>query len=371
MKIIASFFVPTNKWFLQLLIGLLIVSAGALSSSCRSREDSAEPLARPVVTETVGEPAEGRVRTFAGVTRGEVETPISFRVSGEIAELLVQAGDSVEADQVIARLDPVDLELNVQRLMAQQTLAESQERQAAAEYQRIQALFEANTASRSEFDRARANRDAAEAQRETATAALNQARTQLAHATRHSPHSGTIISVPANLYQFVSPGQPIAILRADRGIILEVAVAELLAGDLTIGQPATLTIEAFPGQEFTGQVSEIGAGLTGLAAIPVQIRIDEPPTGIRSGQAGEARISFKEDLHGITIPLAAVTGATGEQRFAWVVDPDTEQVQRRSIEVGSLIDERIEVTSGLEPGEKIVVRGANRLSDGQRVRLLP
>ncbi len=350
---------------------LILLMAVSLITSCRSRDEGIEQPVRPVITETVGEPVTGRVRTFAGVTRGEVETPISFRVGGEIAELLVQAGDTVETGQVIARLDPEDLELNVRRLEAQQALAESQVRQATAEFNRIQALFEANTASRSEFDRARAARDSAEAQLDSAGAALNQARTQLQHGTRHSPHSGTIISVPANLFQFVGPGQPVAILRADRGIVLEVTVAELLAGDLQIGQSATVTLEAFPGQEFVGHVSEIGAGLTGLAAIPVQIRIEEPPATIRSGQAGEARVEFGDESQGMTIPLAAVTGATGGQRFAWVVEPATEEVERRSIETGSLVGDRIEVISGLETGEVIVTRGANRLSEGQRVRLLP
>lgn len=342
-----------------------------ITTGCGRRQEEAQLPVRPVITTIVEEPVSGRTRVFAGVTRGEVETPISFRVGGEIAELAVQSGDTVEEGQLIARLDTIDLELNVRRLEAQLSLAEAQVRQAAAEFERVQALFEANTASRSEFDRARAARDSAEAQRDTAQEGLNQARTQFQHGTRHAPRAGTIISVPANVYQFVGPGQPVAILRADLGIVLEITVAEILAGDLSIGQSARVTLEAFPGEEFEGEISEIGAGLTGLAAFPVNIRITNPPAAIRSGQAGEARIVFDGGLDGVVVPLAAVTGATDHQRFAWVVDTEAETVQRRPVEVGSLVGDQLEIRSGLEPGDVIVTRGANRLTDGQRVRLLP
>lgn len=359
---------PSRLYFLR---HTPLALALALTSGCGRTDAPTELPARPVVTTTVEEPATGRSRTFAGVTRGEVETPISFRVGGEIAELPVQSGDEVKAGDLIARLDTSDLELEVRRLDAQTALAQAQKQQATAEYARVRALFEANNVSRSEFDRARAARDAAEAQWDTAREGLNQARRQLAHGTRHAPRDGTIISVPANRYQFVSPGQPVAVLRADQAMVLEVTVAETLANDLTIDQPATVTLEAMPGPTFAAHVSEIGAGLSGLAAVPVSVRIQDPPASIRSGQAGEARIEFPTTGAGVRVPLAAITGAAEGQRFAWVVDRESETVQRRPVTTGRLQGEMLEVSAGLEPGETIVVRGANRLSDGQRVRVTP
>ncbi len=347
---------------------LLGVIGLGLAFGCGRRAEEPGPPVRPVVTMEVEEPLSERTRRFAGVTRGEEETPVSFRVGGEIAELPVQSGDEVEAGDLIARLDTEDLELNVRRLEAQRALAVAQEQQAVAEYERVRALFEADTVSRSDFDQARSARDAAEAQLETAQAALNQARQELEHGTRYAPRAGTIIAVPANRYQFVSPGQPVAVLRADDAIILEVSVAETLANDLAVGQSAVVTLEALPGRRFDAEVSEIGAGLSGLAAVPVKVRLKEAPESIRSGQAGEAEIVFEEERTGVWIPLTAVTGAPEAQRFVWVVGSEMSAVERRAVETGRLWDDRIEVRAGLSPGERIVIRGANRLSDGQEVR---
>ncbi len=354
-----------NYWNTPIIIVALLVSAG-----CGRRATEPELPVRPVITAEVKEPPAGRARAFAGVTRGEVETPISFRVGGEIAELPVQSGDEVEEGQLIARLDTHDLDLNVRRSEAQLALAEAQQRQALAEYDRVRALFEADNVSRSEFDRARSARDAAEAQLDAAREAMNQARRQLDHGTRYAPRDGTIIAVPANRYQFVSPGQPVAVLRADHTIILEVNVAETLVNELSIGQPATVALEAFPGQSFEAAISEIGAGLSGLAAVPVRVRLLDPPASIRSGQAGEAEIMFTEEMAGVLVPLAAVTGAPEQQRFVWVVNDDGTAVEQRAVETGRLWDEQIEVRDGLTPGERIVVRGANRLSDGQSIRVV-
>ncbi|MCH8511026.1 MAG: efflux RND transporter periplasmic adaptor subunit [Kiritimatiellae bacterium] len=356
-----------SKVFVRVLfsVPLLLMWQG-----CGRKPRAVEVPPRPVMTEVVASRAGGRSRTFTGYTRGEVETPISFRVDGEIAELVVNAGDEVEAGDFLARIDTTDHELQVRRLEAQLSLTEVQVRQAQAEFDRVQALFEARNVSRSEYDRAVSARAAAEAQRETALQGLNFARRQVEHGTLKAPRAGTVIAVPANAYQAVRAGTPVVTLRTDRQMVLEVTVAETLAGDLEIGQLAEVRLEAFPGQTFEGEISEISGGLSGLSALPVRVRMVEAPEGLRSGQAGEATVFFTDEGHeGVTVPLSAVTGETGGRRFVWVVDPEEMIVHRRAVEVGGLAGDRLEIVEGLDIGERIVVRGANRLSDGQSVRL--
>ena len=346
------------------LILLLLAGAG-----CGRKTDEAEVPPRPVVTETVVAETGGRSRTFTGYTRGEVETPISFRVDGEIAELSVNAGDEVREGDFLARIDTTDYELQVRRLEAQLSLTDVQLRQAQAEFERVQALFEARNVSRSEYDRAVSARDAAEAQRESALQGLNFARRQVRHGTLNAPRAGTVIAVPANVYQAVRAGTPVVMLRTDEKMLLEVTVAETLAGDLQIGQSARVRLEAFPGEIFEGEISEISGGLSGLSALPVKVRMSDAPEGLRSGQAGEATVMFSDETHErIRVPLSAVTGETGGRRFVWVLDEEEMIVRRRPVEVGNLTGERLEITEGLSPGERIVVRGANRLADGQSVR---
>lgn len=326
---------------------------------------------RPVITERVGEPVYGRVRTFTGVTRGEVETPISFRVDGELVVLSVNPGDEVEAGDLLARIDTTDYELQMRRQEAQLSLTEVQVRQAVAEFERIQALFEARNVSRSDYDRVVAARDAAEAQRETAREGLNFARRQVELGTLRAPRGGTAISVPVSVFQSVRAGMPVVMLRTEQSMVLEITVAETLVGSLEMGQAAEVELEAFPGRTFPGEVSEISGGVSGMAALPVRIRMGEMPEGLRSGQTGVARMVFEAvDAGRVRVPLAAVTGQTGGRRFVWVVDEGGERAVRREVVVGDLVDGMLEISEGVLPGERIVVRGANRLTEGQRIRVL-
>src|SRR5262249_30807536 len=91
-------------------LAVAVVLAGFLNG-CKEDTRAEPEIVRPVKVVVVGEPAQGRSLTYSGVVRPRIESAIGFRVAGKIVQRLVNVGDRVEVDQVIARLDEIDLRL--------------------------------------------------------------------------------------------------------------------------------------------------------------------------------------------------------------------------------------------------------------------
>lgn len=145
------------------LTGLLL-AIGLLTSSCSKQEPTApEPLIRPVRYERVSSTGGTRDRTFSGATKAGTELQISFKVPGTLYSLAVEVGDSVEADDLIAELDPRDYELQVEEIRALIAQGRARARNASTDYERVRGLYENSNASEADLDAARAAAESADA----------------------------------------------------------------------------------------------------------------------------------------------------------------------------------------------------------------
>ena len=153
-----------------------------------------------------------RTRILTGVAQADVESTLSFRVAGNIQRLLVKTGDRVEAQQLIAELDPTDYELRLQEAEAALIQSEAQARQADADYERARGLYENRNTSKRRARRvasaggvhAGADRCRAAARRAGAGAALLHAAPRSGHRV-HRPR-------PVEVNENVTAGDDVAVL---------------------------------------------------------------------------------------------------------------------------------------------------------------
>jgi RND family efflux transporter MFP subunit len=192
-----------------------------------------------------------------------------------------------------------------------------------------------------------------------------------------APVAGSIASVEAEVNENVQPGQTICLLTAGSDIDVEVAIPEVLISSVNEGDPVEVEFDALPGRRFPGRVTEVGVAATGVAtAFPVTVRLDRAGHEVLSGMAAEVTFSFGngDGVERMIVEAFAVS-EDREGRFVWVVTPSAEEgvgvVERRSVTIGPISDEGIEVTSGLTDGEYVVTAGVSKLTDGQRVRFQP
>src|SRR5262249_29989265 len=190
-------------------LAALLVLAG-----CQANTAPAAKSERPVQIQRVSFQEADRAREFVGVVRPRYETDLGFRVAGKIVTRVVNVGDRVAVGDVVARLDPEDLRLQLQSADAELAAATSNLAQAAADFERYTKLKTNGWASVADFDRKKAASDEAQGRLDRARRALDLARNQLTYADLKADADGVITATLAEAGQVVAIGQPVARLAA-------------------------------------------------------------------------------------------------------------------------------------------------------------
>ena len=353
-----------------------VVLIGIFLFSCAKKEEVGQEIIRPVRYMQAYSTGGTRVRTFSGVIQAGLESNLSFKVSGTVKRIAVKVGDEVRAGQLLAQLDPRDYKLQVQQAEAALTSARAQARNADANYNRIRTLYENNSASKSELDAARATSESATASVQSADKKLELARLQLGYTTLEAPTGGGIAQVNVEINENVQAGQPLIMLTSGSQIEVKVSIPEVLIAQISEGEEVTVSCDAVPDKEFRATVVEVGVAATGVGTtFPVNARFEERPEMIRPGMAANVSFLFESEEEGerFIIPSHAVI-EDRRGRFVFIVEPIPGEegygiVHRRSVTVGDLIAEGLEVFEGLSDGDLFITAGVSRISDGQKVRI--
>lgn len=336
--------------------------------------DEEEPLPlRPVRTIVVSADAASNLKTFTGVSRSAQESRLSFKVGGTITEIPVSVGDSIKAGTVIARIDSSTYEL--QKQQAQATVAQSSAaaRNARAAYERTRGLYANNNVSLGELEGARANSDSASAQLRAANKSLQLAELNLSYTALTVDIDCVVDSILVAENENVNAGTAVARVNCSEELEIEVAVPEGLIDDFTRGKTADIEFDAIEDNSFKGTVIEVGVDAGGAGStFPVTVLVNEQHPSMRSGLA--ASVSFVTAADGRdehVLPLSTIVRRSGAT-YVYVVNEAGEQentgtVQLRNVELGELLTSGVEVLSGLEQGDRVVIAGVSFLRDGLEV----
>lgn len=352
----------------------LAAGLAALTLASCGADEQTESVLRPVRYEQVYATGGSRTRAFSGTARAGVESRLSFKVRGTIRRLIVEVGDSVQAGQLIAELDPEDYRLEVQRAEAALAQARAQARNAEVSYERTRLLYENNTASKSDLDAARAAYESAEATVSAYEQGLELARLQLSYTRLTAPAAGAVATVNVEVNENVSPGEAIVLLTSGSRLEVDVSVPEVLIAQVRQGDTVHVTFDALPQREFAAVVTEVGVAATAAGAtFPVTVLLQETDPDIRSGMAAEVGFRFGAagEREVYLVPPVAV-GEDRQGRFLFVVEPTEGErgtVHRRPVEIGELTPDGLEILSGLSDGDRVVTAGVSKVEDGMEVRV--
>jgi RND family efflux transporter MFP subunit len=354
---------------------VLFLAGASLVVACSEPPPPAEPVIRPVRVIEVYATGGVRTRAFSGVARAGVESTLSFRVAGAIDALPVRVGDRVGSGQLIARLDPVDYELQVKETEAALSQAQAQARNADADLRRVRALYENDNASRADLDAEVAGAASASAQVESVSKRLELALRQVDYTRLLAPIAGAIAAVSAEVNENVNPGEGVVVLTAGAmAPEVEVAVPEGVIRQIVQDAPVTVIFDAIPGRRFEGVVTEVGvmASATGTT-FPVTVDLRDGVGDVRPGMAAEVTIELPDDGRGLRFVVPAQAVAEDRQgRFVFVAEPSGDGlavVRRRAVSVGDFEADGLEVLDGLADGDRVVTAGVSRIQDGAEVRL--
>lgn len=357
------------------LIGVIGAVVIALPGCPKPEQKEAAPVIRPVRYQKVVSSGGARSRTFSGQTRSDTESVLSFKVSGTVAVFRVKVGDRVDKGQIIAELDPVDYELQMQEARAGIAQAKAQLRNAEATYSRVRALYENGNASRSDLDGARAASEGARAQVRSIGKRLQLAQNQLEYTRLKAPEAGAVAAVLVEPNENVRAGSPIVKMAGGGKLEVEVAVPEVLITHVSKGSKCKVRIDAIGDETFDAIVSEVGVATAfGSTTYPVKVVLDGDAPAVRPGMAAEVEVLVAGDADRelYVVPTFAVR-EDRKGRFVLVVEPGAGELgtaRRRDVTVGELRSDGLEVLAGITDGELLITAGVTRIEDGQQVRVL-
>jgi len=347
------------------VVGLALLVSGCQPQAQASK--ASDPI-KPVKLFTLSTSHADDVRTFPGEIVPASQAKLSFKVSGQVQDILVTEGDEIKAGDVVARLDPTDYQVQVDLAKANYDLAQAQ-------YTRFKAIARQNAATAAQLDEARASLAQAKIN-------LTNAKNQLAYTTLVAPYDGTVGNVFIEPNEFVAAANPVVMLMALDTIDLEFNIpSDLVAeieDDKTTYQPL-VKFDAIDNRSFRadirGFVASSDPGTRSYKAILTMPMPAKRLGNILPGMSATLTVELNE-LTGngpkpLLVPAEAVFSHGNQpiklnKRQVWRYQ--NEQVRLVNVGVGRLQGNFIEITAGLKPGDQVVTAGVQSLYSGQTVK---
>ncbi|MDR1096143.1 MAG: efflux RND transporter periplasmic adaptor subunit [Spirochaetaceae bacterium] len=190
-----------------------------------------------------------------------------------------------------------------------------------------------------------------------------------------SPLAGTIVALPAQVGMTVSQATPIARISGGGALEIKLNVAERFISRIALSLPCVITLDAWPGEEFRGSVSEMSPVVDPSSrTMEIKVNVENQGSRLKAGMFAKVRVITEQKQNIVRIPESARIARFGET-YVYVVetdrrDPAFRVAVKRPVKSGILIDGILEVPEGLSPAEEVVVRGQSLLEDGSRVNVI-
>ena len=378
-------------------VALLLAAVGAAGWIWSRGAEAAEVKTATVTARTGAPAAPGAVLNASGYVTARRRATVSSKVTGKVMEVFVEEGQAVRRGQVLARLDDSQIRAalavaRAQLSAAERGAAEDQARLREAELTlaRLQRLLTEGVIGRAELDSAEAQVASlkarialAEEQVRVARTQVNARETDLADMVVRAPFDGVAISKDAQPGEMISPvSAGGGFTRTGIGTIvdmssleIEVDVSESYINRVRRGQPVEAVLDAYPDWRIPAHViTTVPSADRQKATVRVRIGFEAldprilPDMGVKVSFLTERAPAAAEGAaprQRLVVPKTAVRASDGGS-IVFVVHE--ERVERRAVKVGAEEGEQIEVISGLNAGERVVVDGPPTLADGAKVK---
>lgn len=407
-------------WALMLSSGLIIITG------CRPPEPQRSEVIRPVKTMLIGAGEGTRIRIFPGKVEAAQKAELAFQVSGPIVSLPVKEGQRVKQGELIAQIRKADFEARLntikaeydranaglaalrqgarpeeqRQLDAQLRAAQARLEQTRVEFERSRSLVATGATSRTQFDadtaayrvaqeqfkaaqeaveKATIGRqediDAQEATVRGLAARVVEAYQALQDTTLTAPFDGVIAQRFVEENQTVQARQPIVKFQDVDEVDVAVDVPEsVMVADIQTADIVSLVAEfsAAPGLQFPIRIREIAQRADPTTqTFRVRTALKAPPNiNLLPGMTATVVATYRRaSILGdrVMVPITALYKDSQGKQIVWIIDNDSKAV-RREVKVGTATGGQVEITEGLQPGDRIAVAGVSLIRDGMKVR---
>ncbi len=373
------------------LYTVLAVSVIAVIAWWNLRPDQSVEV-RTIIAREISSKTASTVLNASGYVTARRQATVSSKFTGKVLEVLIEEGMQVEKNQILARLDDVNVATSYALAEAQLRASETSLKEtrallteALAIFRRTQDLVKRGLASEAEMDRARAGSGSLSAQLERKQAEVRVAekqldvyRQQLEDTIIRAPFAGVVVAKNAQPGEMISPvSAGGGFTRTGIGTIvdmssleIEIDVNETYINRVKAGQKIIATLDAYPKWSIPCHViAIIPTADRQRATVEVRVGFDKLDPRILPDMGVKVAFQDKEksgsNYSGVTVPQNAVT-RNGDKSYAFLVLNN--KVERRAIATGGERGKEIIVISGISAGEKVIINAPSDLADGVSVK---
>lgn len=354
--------------------------AALIAAPAAAQQGSGPPPT--VVTAEIAERDVSTRREYIARVEALEAVDLVARVPGFLVERRFEEGAFVEAGDPLLTIERAPYEVALSRAEAQLAEAEANRRDAERELERTRKLYDSDTVSESVLDDALAAAESVEAEIRAAEAAVAQAELDLSYTRIRAPIDGVIGKLAFTEGNFVdeTSGPLARIVRDDPvHVVFSLSERDYLAAVRAAGSASPEALRAYfeprlrlADGELYGREGRIAFASNAFDAatgtIPLRARFPNPDQILRPGQYATVMLRIGEPRRRPTVPYAAI-GRDADGAFVYRLDGET--VRRRAVTLGENTGRDVVVEDGLAPGDRVVVAGIQKVSDGQTVRTAP
>ena len=384
-------------------VAVLALGAGGCSKSETAQARSREATAKPVHVEAVRRDSVRRAVDVVGTLAAVDQVTISSEADGKVSRILADLGDRVTAGQVLIQIDHEKQQYTYEqqqaalaRALAQYGATDPQHLpdiektpdalkanadlvQATQAFDRATELFKRTLISQQALDDAQAalhskraiynaalqNGKNLRASIQASEATMKLAGRQLRDTDIRAPFDGFVEKRLVNLGELVKTQMPVMAVVRLNPLKVIAEIPEKMAPWINAGQAVDLQVDAYQDRKFTGEVSRISPGVnTATRAFPFEALVPNPDAALKPGTFARVHIESGKIDTVLTLPYAALQYRYGVNRV-FVVDGN--KLAIRELAVGERLGDRIEVVSGVKPGERVALTDVDTLADGALV----
>ena len=325
-------------------------------SSCGSGKDAREKAPTRVKTEVVESTSNGGSQTYVGIVEANETTAVSFTGMGVVRRMMVNEGQAVSRGQLIADMD----DTSARNMLA---IAESGMTQANDALQRYGMLHDNGSLPEVKWVEIQSKVQQAESQ-------LAIAKKNLADCQLIAPVSGVIGRKMVGAGETAMPSQTVVTILDINSVKVKVSIPEAEMNAIGTNTPSTISVTAADKQVNGGRI-EKGAQADALThTYEIRIQVQNPDKKLLPGMVANVTFGQGDDAtptqNTISIPVTCVQKNAGGQLFIWTIDSENKS-HRTNVTIGHTIGNRVTITSGINEGQRVVVEGYQKLSEGTKV----
>jgi RND family efflux transporter MFP subunit len=374
----------------QLRTLLVLLSFGLIIGASRCSPAPAPPPPRIAVTVlTVSEAPQSQTGAYTASFQPYRQVSVAAQVGGYIESIKqvrgadgrlrdIQAGDPVKAQELLATVKSDTYQAQVDQFASALAGARASYTKAQRDFDRDSQLLKQQVIAKSEYDQTRQEYESTQSQVEQAEATLSQAQINLGHCRLASPMDGEILDRHAEIGSLVEQGT-VAFKVADTSEMKAIfGVSDIQVELLKQGEPQTVVSEAIPGVQLVGTITKIAPNADPTTRIfDVEVTVPNKDGKLRTGMIASLQLVQTEAPRATeaTLPLNAIVRPPHDQNdFAvyMVEDRGGRSIARlREVRLGEIVGNDIMVASGVNIGDRVIVRGATMVSEGAEVRIIP